>query len=454
MQDTATDNAPFRDIYSVSRLNREARAALEGSFPLVWIEGEISNFARPSSGHWYFSLKDDSAQVRGAMFRNRNMALRFTPENGMQVLVRARISMYEARGEYQIIVEHMEPAGDGALQRAFEALKQKLHQQGLFNAEHKQALPSHIQRIGVITSPSGAAIRDILTTLKRRYPAAHDIIYPVAVQGNESADQVVNMLKLAQQRAECDVLIVARGGGSLEDLWSFNEERVARAIHACKIPVVTGIGHEIDVTIADLVADQRAATPTAAAELVSPNQFELQTTLQLLGTRLSEAMSRYLRQQQQRVTWLSQRCQHPGQRLRQLSQQVDDYQLRLHNVLRQALRHYQTQTHHLKERLAAQHPGQKIKLHQQRLQHSIKQLHQQMMHVLETKQYQLSTLSQGLDAYSPLSTLDRGYAIITTEQNDKVIRQTSEVTIGDRIQARLAKGRLICDVQQILNEKN
>ena len=264
----------IREIFTVSDLNREARELLEGHFPLVWVEGEISNLARPSSGHIYFSLKDEAAQVRCAMFKMRNRLLNFQPENGQQVLARARISLYEARGDFQLIIEHMEETGDGALRRQFELLKHKLFEEGLFDESHKRELPSLPTRLGVITSPSGAAIRDILSVLKRRFPGIPILIYPVPVQGNEAPPAIIDAIKTAGIRKDCDLLILARGGGSLEDLWAFNDESVARAIYHCPIPVVTGIGHEIDFTIADFVADFRAPTPSAAAEYISPDQNE------------------------------------------------------------------------------------------------------------------------------------------------------------------------------------
>ncbi|MGD8785693.1 MAG: exodeoxyribonuclease VII large subunit, partial [Thioalkalispiraceae bacterium] len=342
--------SPQRDVYSVSRLNTEARALLEGSFPLLWVEGEISNFACPASGHWYFSLKDEQAQVRCAMFRNRNAHLGFVPKNGMQVMIRAKISLYQARGEFQIIAEHMEESGEGALRRLFEDLKKRLQQEGLFAAEHKQPLPDHIQTIGVITSPTGAAIRDILTTLKRRYPAAQIIIYPVPVQGAESGPQIANMIKTVDRRNEVDVVLLARGGGSLEDLWSFNEEIVARAIYDCSLPTVVGVGHEIDFTIADMVADCRAPTPTAAAELVSPNQFELRQTLRQNINRLANAIQRQLSQQYQQINWLAQRLQHPGRRIEDLSQRLDDLQLRLNQAQAHYIRHRLMSVAFLKEK--------------------------------------------------------------------------------------------------------
>ena len=267
------------DVYSVTRLNREVRAVLEGSFPTIWVQGEISNLAQPASGHMYFSLKDEFSQVRCAMFQNRNRLLQFRPENGNHVLLRAAISLYETRGEYQLIVEQMEPAGEGALQRAFEELKQRLFKEGLFAEEHKKPVPYMAARIGIITSPTGAAIRDILTVSRRRFPLADIIIYPVAVQGEGAAEQIISMLQTAQRRHECEVLILARGGGSLEDLWAFNNEKLARVIFKCTLPVVTGIGHEIDFTIADFVADKRAPTPSAAAEIVSPDQRQIDRQL-------------------------------------------------------------------------------------------------------------------------------------------------------------------------------
>jgi exodeoxyribonuclease VII large subunit len=306
----STTGLPERDIYSVSRLVRETRAVLEGSFPLLWISGEISNLAQPASGHIYFSLKDEIAQVRCAMFRMRRQQLRFQPANGQQVLVRARVSLYEARGELQLIVEHMEPAGEGALRLAFEQLKQKLGAEGLFDSDKKKPLPELPRQLGIITSPSGAAIRDLLSVLRRRFPALPVVLYPVQVQGTEAPRQIVRMLQLANRREECDVLILSRGGGSLEDLQPFNEEAVARAIHASRIPVVSGVGHEIDFTIADFVADHRAPTPSAAAELVAPDRLAWRRQLQQLGQRLSLVQLRKIEQLRDAVTGL-------GHRLRQ-----------------------------------------------------------------------------------------------------------------------------------------
>ena len=280
-----------RDIYTVSRLNREARSLLEGEFGTIWIEGELSNLARPRSGHLYFSLKDEAAQSRCAMFRSRNSLLGFDPREGIHVIARARVGMYEPRGEFQLIVEHMELAGEGMLRINFEQLKRKLAAEGLFAVEAKQELPVWPNRIGIITSASGAAIRDIVTVLARRNPTIEVLLYPASVQGSNAAPELVRAIRLANARNECDVLIVGRGGGSLEDLWAFNEESVARAIFASTIPIVSAVGHEIDFTIADLVADTRAPTPSASAEICSPHRDEIMRTLQIAENRLLNAIT-------------------------------------------------------------------------------------------------------------------------------------------------------------------
>jgi exodeoxyribonuclease VII large subunit len=320
-----------RDVYSVSRLNREARGLLESAFPRLWVEGEISNLARPVSGHLYFTLKDARAQVSCALFRNRATRLGFSPENGSQVLIQAQVSLYEARGNYQLIVNQMEEAGDGALRRAFEQLKNRLHKEGLFEAQHKQPLPRLPRCIGVITSPSGAAIRDVLTVLRRRFPGIPVIIYPTQVQGETAAGQIVAAIQTADSRAECDVLLLTRGGGSLEDLWPFNEEVVARAVFACKLPMVSAVGHEIDFVITDFVADQRAATPSAAAELLSPDQTELDNRFRQLDSRLYALLRQRLQQHRDQLNWLTKRMQqsHPGRQLQQQAQRLDDLELRL-----------------------------------------------------------------------------------------------------------------------------
>ena len=439
----------LRDIYTISRLNREVKSVLEGSFPLLWVEGEISNFAQPASGHWYFSLKDEAAQVRCAMFRGRNRQVGFCPENGMQVLIRARIGLYEARGEFQIIAEHMEEAGDGALRRAFEALKQRLAAEGLFDSAHKRAIPERPRCVGVITSPTGAAVHDILTTLRRRFPALPVVIYPVPVQGEGAAAQIADMLALAGRRADCDVLILARGGGSLEDLWAFNEEVVARAIHACPLPVVSGIGHEVDVTIADFVADQRAATPTAAAELISPDQQALLRRASQLRQRLVVAMARQVRTQGQRLHWLRQRLVHPGRRLETAWQRLDELARRRQRAWAHLQRHRQQRLATLIGRLRQASPTRAVLQHAIRCQTLSQRLHAAMDTRLSTARARLQVLARALDGVSPLATLERGYAIVSDDASGAVLRDAATVHPGQAIAARLRRGRLHCTVTDI-----
>ncbi|NOS75569.1 MAG: exodeoxyribonuclease VII large subunit, partial [Methyloglobulus sp.] len=329
-------------IYSVSQLNRETADVLSGHFLSIFVEGEISNLSIPSSGHCYFTLKDANAQVRCAMFRGQRKQS-FKPENGKQVVVKAQVSLYEPRGDYQLIVEYMEEAGDGVLRRAFDALKLKLSEEGLFSAAHKKNLPILPKAIGVITSPSGAAIRDILTVLRRRFAAVPVIVYPVAVQGENAKFEIAKAIATANTLKQCDVLILARGGGSLEDLWAFNEEIVARAIYASQIPVISGVGHETDVTIADFVADLRAATPSAAAEHATPDQQQWLNKFNELDVRLQQYVQRQLRQHQQKIDWLNGRLnqQHPKQKLTRNQQRLDELDIRLKKAVQLRLAHNQ-----------------------------------------------------------------------------------------------------------------
>lgn len=437
----------LRDVYTITRLNREVKTLLE-SFPLLWIEGEISNFKSYSSGHWYFSLKDDASQVSCAMFRGKNMLSRLQPKDGMLVRVRAKVTLYEARGNYQLIIEHMEEAGEGALQRAYEALKQKLHNEGLFKTEHKQVIPEHPRCIGVITSPTGAVIHDIITTLKRRFPALPVILYPVAVQGAGSADEIVSAINKAQQRKECDVLIVGRGGGSLEDLWSFNEEKVARAIYDCEIPVISAVGHEVDITIADFVADHRAPTPTAAAELVSPDQQNLQQQLKSNLNRLSHLITSRLQQQQQQVRWLNKRLVSPTRRLQDIAQRLDELQVRhvraQHNLMQNQQRRFQA----LMARFQLCSPQQHLQQQDEKYRQLSRRLHQGIQLQLQASRRLLAHTSHNLDTVSPLATLQRGYAIVTRENGEDIIRNSKELKTGDKITTRLAKGKLVSTIDK------
>jgi exodeoxyribonuclease VII large subunit len=457
MQDNPTSasaSLPSRDIFTISRLVRECRAVLEGSFPLLWVEGEISNFSRPSSGHFYFSLKDEAAQVRCAMFRNRSQLLRFRPENGMHVLVRARVTLYEARGDFQLVVEHMEEAGLGALQRAFEELKARLGREGLFDARHKIPLPALPKRIGVITSPTGAAIRDVLSVLKRRFPAIPVMIYPVPVQGEGAAGEIATMIETADRRNECDVLILTRGGGSLEDLWAFNEEVVARAIHNCRTPLVSAVGHEVDFTIADFVADQRAPTPSAAAEMVSPDQHELQQQLAKQCTRLHNQLTRELQQSHQQLSWLGKRLQqhHPGQQLQVRAQRLDELEIRLRRASKNNLAGKHHRLNNTINRLQRRAPLQQLARLQARQQQLQQRLHHAFERLLSGKQQRLAVSCRTLDSVSPLATLQRGYAIVQDVSHKHVYRNADELKRGDKISARLANGSLLCSVDEINKE--
>ncbi|MEW8405052.1 MAG: exodeoxyribonuclease VII large subunit [Candidatus Thiodiazotropha taylori] len=441
-------NNGAREIFSVSRLVRETRAILEASFPLLWVSGEISNLAQPASGHIYFSLKDEAAQVRCAMFRMKRQRLRFQPENGQQVLIRAKVSLYEARGEFQLIAEHMEPAGEGALRFAFEQLKQKLAAEGLFDTEQKKPIPVPPKQLGLITSPSGAAVRDLLSVLKRRFPALPVIIYPVQVQGEDAARQIVQMLKLAERRQECDLLILSRGGGSLEDLQAFNEEQVARAIHQLSIPVVTGIGHEIDFTIADFVADRRAATPSAAAELVTPDQLEWQQRLHAVTRRLKQNQQQRLQQLQQHFSALLKRLQiqHPKRHLQQQAQRLDELSDRLSRQFHFNLLQKHQRIDRLHTRLARQTPEQRLKRLMQQTTNLEQRLHRAVTQRLNREQTRFTQLGRDLHNLSPLNTLGRGYAIVSSPTTNAIITDVAEVELGDELQARLHKGSLICQV--------
>lgn len=393
-------------IYSVSELNQMVQDLLADAFLPIWIEGEVSNFADPNSGHWYFSLKDSHAQVRCVLFHGRQRYKTSPLKNGMQIVVRAKISLYPSRGEFQLIIEQFEPAGEGILRKAFEKLKNQLAAEGLFEDKHKKCLPQFPHTVGVISSETGAALRDICSVLKNRFPAINIIVYPCLVQGQKAALQIVKQIHLANQRNECDVLILARGGGSLEDLWSFNEESVARAIFKSKIPLISAIGHETDFTIADFVADCRAATPSVAAQLVSPDANEYQQQLDKIYQRLVNKIRYSLKNFQQTLDNLVKRLRHPKQRLQDNVQRCDE--------------------------LA------------QRLNLSIKVQ-------LQTRRQKLSGLSRTLHAISPLACLARGYAIVSDVKTKKILRNSQEITSGQEIITKLAKGEVLCKVKRSLN---
>ncbi|HBH7065473.1 TPA: exodeoxyribonuclease VII large subunit [Enterobacter cloacae] len=437
-------------IYTVSRLNQTVRLLLEQEMGQVWISGEISNFTQPSSGHWYFTLKDDTAQVRCAMFRNSNRRVTFRPQHGQQVLVRANITLYEPRGDYQIIVESMQPAGEGLLQQKYEQLKARLSAEGLFDQQFKKPLPLPAHCVGVITSKTGAALHDILHVLKRRDPSLPVIIYPTAVQGDDAPGQIVRAIELANARQECDVLIVGRGGGSLEDLWSFNDERVARAIFASLIPVVSAVGHETDVTIADFVADLRAPTPSAAAEVVSRNQLELLRQLQNGQQRLEMAMDYFLASRTRRFTQIHHRLQqqHPQLRLARQQTVLERLRQRMNFALDSQLKRAVSRQQRVTQRLNQQNPQSKIYRAQTRIQQLEYRLAETIRARLSTTRERFGNAVTHLEAVSPLSTLARGYSV-TTATDGKVLKQTKQVNAGDVLTTRLSDGWVESEVKSI-----
>lgn len=427
------------NIFTVSRLNAEVRLLLENEMGIVWLVGEISNFSAPVSGHWYFTLKDSRAQVKCAMFRGNNRFVTLKPQSGQQVLVKARLSLYEPRGDYQLIIESMQPEGDGRLQQEFEKLKTRLAAEGLFDQSLKTPLPEHPRCVGVITSKTGAALYDIIDVLKRRDPSLPIIIYPTLVQGEDAAIQIAQAIGRANTRHECDVLIVGRGGGSLEDLWCFNHEIVARTIAASQIPIVSAVGHEVDVTIADFVADVRAPTPSAAAELISRDNSHKKTTFANYQHKLLSSIRYYVADRKNQL----QRCQfaleknHPTQRLQRQSQRLDDLEHRLTQQIMSVVRTEQQRLDTYQHHLSLCTPAQNIQTQQQK----IEQLMQKLVYAIQTKiadsSHQLALAAEKIDAVSPLATLKRGYSITQNEQGN-VIRHPDDVEIGDILVTKLS----------------
>ena len=435
-------NPSERQIFSVSQLNRSVRHLIETQLPLLWVEGEISNFARPASGHWYLTLKDDQAQVRCAMFRNSNQRVGFKPANGTQVLVRCRAGLYEGRGEYQLVIEHMEEAGFGALQRQFEQLKQQLSDEGLFDNQHKKPMPDSVSHIGVITSATGAAVKDVLSVLERRFPSIKVSIFPTAVQGEQAAKQIVEAIGNANQLGQCDALIVGRGGGSLEDLWPFNEEVVARAIFASAIPIVSAVGHEVDFTIADFVADLRAPTPSAAAELLSPDGEDILNQFEGFEILLTEAMGRKIQQLGQRADYLKKRLRHPGHKLQEQSQHLDHLDIRLRRAINSRLEQRRERMNRVQSQLARVHPGEAIGEYHQLVARYVKHMSRSVKQQLEVKRSKTGQAMHLLDTVSPLKTLGRGYSIIR-DADDAVIRSVAAVAEGDVLRGQLEDGEVV-----------
>ena len=435
---------------SVSDLNREAKRLLESHFDWVWVEGEIGNFTAASSGHWYFSLKDADAQVRCAMFRRANARVKIRPNQGDSVRIRAKVSLYEGRGEFQLICEHLEPAGAGALQLAFERLKKQLSDEGLFAADAKRPIPDDAAAVGVITSATGAALQDILTVLERRSPHTRIYVFPVPVQGDGAAEQIAAAIRQADRMANSgklplDVLIVGRGGGSLEDLWAFNEEVVARALYAATVPTVSAVGHEIDFSIADLVADARAATPSAAAELISTDQNELLLQLDTLREALDRSLWRHLRGLNEKILSLKKRVRHPGHALSQQRKTLISLSSALQRAADRQINLRKTQTLQLTTRLNTQHPKQRLAGHQMQAQQLSRQLQQRMLQRLRDIRSEVTHQVKLLASLGPEQTLNRGYAIVTGKSG-AVIRRATQAKAGDALRVKLGSGALATKV--------
>jgi len=444
-------NDPVSTAISVSQLNRRVKTLIEQGMARLWVEGEISNLSRPASGHIYLSLKDDAAQVSAAWFRQRQRAPAIGFKNGDRVLAYGRVSLYEARGNYQLIIEALEPAGEGVLKRRFDALKLKLANEGLFGEDRKQALPKLPNRIGVVTSPSGAAIRDVLSVLKRRFPAVPVVIYPAAVQGDAAPTELINALSNAVERDECDVLILCRGGGSLEDLWAFNDEQLARTIADCPLPIISAVGHEVDFTIADFVADVRAPTPSGAAEIVVPSQSDWLRQIAGFATRIARVGQRTLENKAQELDWLSKRlvASSPAATLRRQRDSLREQSGRLSSSIQQQILQLRFELQATSAGLLKLSPALSV----QRSIGQLNQIKQRLATAARDKvsdaKHKVALLGRALHSVSPLATLDRGYAIVKREDAEAVLMDTADVNEGDDVRARLARGEFTATVRKV-----
>jgi len=434
-------------ILQISELTKKVRFILESELNTVWLTGEVSNFIAASSGHWYLSLKDAKSQVKCAMFKGSNRRVRLStgasPSNGQQVLVRAKVSLYEPRGDFQLIIEHMEDAGTGLLRQQYEQLKNKLNVQGLFDLSQKKPLPSHINCVGIVTSPTGAAVKDILTVLKRRNPNIKAIIYPALVQSEYAQGDICHAIENANSRQECDVLIVGRGGGSLEDLWPFNEESVVHAIYQSDLPVISAVGHEVDTTLSDYVADLRAATPSAAAELVSSDSRELLNQVIMLKQRLLKAQQGKIDHLANKKSHLQHRLArvHPEQQLQIQQQKADELSLRLKQAMKRSMLQIQSKPTQLSQRLLQQSPAKIINLQQQHVGQSTHRIRQAMQNSLQNKSDNFVHLIEQLQLVSPLATIARGYSV-TRNKNNGVITKVAQVDSNDEISVQLSDGKI------------
>ncbi|HJR73573.1 MAG TPA: exodeoxyribonuclease VII large subunit [Luteimonas sp.] len=445
-------NAPAADpgeILTPSQLNTLARDLLEDAFPLIWVEGELGNVSRPSSGHLYFNLKDARAQVRCAMFKPKSNWLRFQPHEGLRVLARGRLTLYEARGDYQLVLDHMEEAGEGALRRAYEELHARLAAEGLFDDDRKRDLPAYVRRLGVITSPSGAAVRDVLSVIGRRFPLADVEILPVPVQGSGAAAQIAAMLKRADRSQRYDALLLTRGGGSLEDLWAFNDETLARTIAASSTPVVSAVGHETDFTLADFAADLRAPTPSAAAELLAPDQREIYARLEAMQRRIGSLVRQRLRQDAQRADRAAIRlnAQRPQARLQMLHRREMEARRRLESLWRTQQERRRAQLRHAAAALRAGDPRRRLALLRARLAAIAQRPQAATVRKLQQQAAHLRALARSLEAVSPLATVARGYAILQREDG-RIVRSVGDAAVGEKLEARLSDGSLRVRVEK------
>ncbi|MEL0048387.1 MAG: exodeoxyribonuclease VII large subunit [Gammaproteobacteria bacterium] len=439
--------APQKEVLTVSQLNRRARMTIEQRFSQIWVSGELSSFARPGSGHWYFTLKDNDAQVRCAMFANANRRARLQPSNGQQVLLRGRVSLYEGRGEFQVIVEHMEPAGEGALRAAFEALKRQLDAEGLFETQRKRALPELPRKVAVVTSPTGAALRDVLSVWQRRFPGLEVIVVPTLVQGAEAEAEILKALGRAEALAP-DLILLTRGGGSMEDLWVFNAESITRALAAIEIPVVSAIGHEIDVAMTDFVADLRAPTPSAAAEVIVPDGEELAQWFDSQQRRLLSATSARLREQRLSAEKLALRLISPEHYCQQASQRLDDLNARLMRLQQSNQLQSHDRLREMANRLALQSPRRLLDGLAASLAEKNIQLRRAIRRRLEDHQQRLGATARMLESVSPLPTLSRGYAVLRSKSGS-VVSQVTALELDQDLQGQLQDGSFSAKVTEI-----
>lgn len=437
----------FNRPLSVSELNKHTKDLLETHFLSVEVTGEVSGFVAAASGHWYFTLKDSKAQVKCAMFRGQNRSVIRPPKNGDKVKIQARVTLYEARGDFQLVANALEHDGTGALLAAYERLKLKLEQEGLFAPEHKKSIPSFAREIGVITSPTGAAIQDILHVTQRRFPLANITLYPTQVQGSDAPLQIMSALHSAISQNKCDVLIIGRGGGSIEDLWCFNDEQLARMIYNCPIPIISAVGHEVDFTISDFVADLRAPTPSAAAEVVTPDQFEWKTRFANQQKRIIYAIRQKLKLLHHQLAVQSSKLRSPKQKLERDAQRLDELNFRLKAAIRQTLSSLENKQALLEQQVLKHHPKQKLSNHKGNLRQLEQRLQRAIQQQLISKRSEFQSLIKSLQLINPLNTLERGYSI--TSSNGKIVQQSDQVTVGEKIDVQLKKGKIEASVTRV-----